>query len=137
MTITTSQAEGRVPITILSLHGDLDASNYLDAIEVAREAYGEGARDIVLDMSDVRFMSSSGLMALHCIALLMRGEEPPDPGQGWSALHSMERDVEESNMQDRVKLAGLQPRVKRTLQMARFDQYFADYASVEEAVASF
>jgi anti-anti-sigma regulatory factor len=137
MTITTSQAQGSVPVTILGLQGDLDASNYLDVIAEAREAYGAGARHMVLDMSQVPFMSSSGLMALHSIALLMRGEEPPDPEYGWSAFHAMGHDAEEGGTQETVKLAGLQPRVERALQMARFDQYFGCYADVGAAVASF
>jgi len=137
MTITTRQAEGSVPVTILCLHGDLDASNYLDVIEAAREAYDAGARHILLDMSDVPFMSSSGLMALHSIALLMRGEEPPDPEYGWSAFHTMSRDTEQGSVQTQVKLASVQPRVERALRMARFDQYFECYANQEEAVASF
>ena len=50
MTITTSQAQGSVPVTILRLQGDLDASNYLDVIKAARVAYGAGARHMLLDM---------------------------------------------------------------------------------------
>jgi anti-anti-sigma regulatory factor len=137
MTITTSQAQGSVPVTILSLHGDLDASNYLDVIEAARVAYDSGARHMLLDMEDVPFMSSSGLMALHSIALLMRGKEPPDPEYGWSAFHSMGRDVDESGVQDRVKLVAVQSRVARALQMARFDQYFEICEDLEQAIASF
>ena len=137
MTITTSQAQGSVPVTILRLQGDLDASNYLDVIKAARVAYGAGARHMLLDMGDVPFMSSSGLMALHSIALLMRGEEPPDPEYGWSAFHSMGQDVQEGSVQDRVKLVDVQPRVARALQMARFDQYFECYDNLEEALASF
>jgi len=137
MKITTSQAQGSVPVTILRIQGDLDASNYLDVIEAARVAYGAGARHMLLDMGDVPFMSSSGLMALHSIALLVRGEEPPDPEDGWSAFHSMGRDVEESGVQDRVKLVNVQPRVARALQMAHFDQYFESCDNLEEAIASF
>ena len=137
MTITTSQAQGSVPVTILRIEGDLDASNYLDAIEAARVAYAAGARHLLLDMGDVPFMSSSGLMALHSVALLMRGEEPPDPEYGWSAIHSMGHDVDESGVQDRVKLVNVQPRVARALEMARFDQYFECCDNLEEAIASF
>jgi anti-anti-sigma regulatory factor len=126
-----------VPVTILSLSGDLDASNYLDVIDVAKQAYGAGARHMLLDMGKVPFMSSSGLMALHSIALLMRGEEPPDPEYGWSAFHAMGRDVEEGGIQQRVKLVNLQPRVERALQMARFDQYFECHTDLEAAIASF
>ena len=32
MDITVQQMQGRVPVTILQTHGDLDASNYQDLI---------------------------------------------------------------------------------------------------------
>jgi anti-anti-sigma regulatory factor len=137
MTITISHMQGSVPVTILTLHGDLDASNYMGVIDAAREAYRTGTRYMLLDMNDVPFMSSSGLMALHSIAVLMRGDTPPDLTDGWSAFHAMGRDVEAGSVQDRVRLVHVQPRVERALQMARFDQYLALYSNVEEAVASF
>ena len=43
MTITTTQAEGSVPVTVLSIQGDLDASNYQAVIAAAQAAYDKGA----------------------------------------------------------------------------------------------
>ena len=36
----------------------------------------------------LRFMASSGLVALHSIVRIMHGEPPLDPEAGWSALHT-------------------------------------------------
>jgi anti-anti-sigma factor len=79
MNITVTQAEGRVPVTILHPHGDLDLSSFQNLIALAETAYNEGARDILLDLSDTPYMSSSGLVALQSIAALTRGEDLPDP----------------------------------------------------------
>jgi hypothetical protein len=37
---------------------------------------------ILLDLSSASFVSSSGLVAIHSIALLLHGEQPPDLEQG-------------------------------------------------------
>ena len=44
MNITTEDAQGRVSVTILALHGDLDGSNYQEVITRARDLYGAGMR---------------------------------------------------------------------------------------------
>ena len=91
MEITVSKQQGRVPVTVLQPHGDVDASNYNELINKAREQFGSGAGDFLVDLSDVPFMSSAGLVALHSIAMFLRGEKPVDPQSGWGALKSMDR----------------------------------------------
>ena len=90
MQMTVDHVQSRVPVTVLTIHGDIDASNYEQVIAKARELYAAGARRLLLDLSDVPFMGSSGVVALHSIALLMRGETPPDPDAGWQVFHSID-----------------------------------------------
>jgi anti-anti-sigma regulatory factor len=136
MNITIDQAEDRVPVTILGLHGELDASNYQEVIAKAREVYDAGARHILLDMSDVPFMASSGLVALHSIAVLLRGEEPPDPESGWGAFHAIDRD-RDAGLQQHIKLLNPQPEVDRVLEMSGLKEFFEVHTNQETAVASF
>jgi anti-anti-sigma regulatory factor len=136
MTITVSQAQGNVPVTILGIQGDLDASNYLDVIAKAKEICAAGAQHVLIDMGGVPYMSSSGLVALHSVALLVRGEEPPDPEYGWAAFHAIDRDLD-SGRQRHVKLLNPQPRVERVLKKAGFDRFFEVFSDQEAAVASF
>ena len=136
MYITADEVQGEVPVTILQIHGELDQSNYERVVARAREAYAEGARYLLLDLEYVPFMGSSGLVAFHSIALLMRGETPPDPEAGWATLRSMDRE-QEAGLQQHVKLLNPQPKVERVLMMAGFDRFFEIYTDQEEAVASF
>ena len=136
MSITVRQAQGKVPVTILSIQGDLDASNYLDVIARAQEICEAGAQHVLIDMGGVPYMASSGLVALHSVALLVRGEEPPNPEHGWAAFHAIDRDLD-SGTQQRVKLLNPQPRVERVLKMAGFDRFFEVFSDQEAAVASF
>jgi len=107
MNISVSQAQGSVPVTVLKVDGQLDGQNYQDLIAKAQELYNSGSRDFLLDLSDLTYISSAGLVALHSVALLTRGEELPDFEGGWSAYRSMGRSAE-AGVQKHVKL--LNPR---------------------------
>ena len=110
--------------------------NYQEVIAKAREVYNAGARHILLDMSDVPFMASSGLVALHSIAVLLRGEEPPDPESGWGAFHAIDRD-RDAGLQQHIKLLNPQPEVDRVLEMSGLKEFFEVHTNQETAVASF
>jgi len=134
--LTVSQLSGRVPVTVLKPSGDLDASNYLDLIAEARKTYDAGARDMLLDLSDVPYMSSSGLVALQSIAAMLRGEAPPDPNEGWGAIRAMHRD-RDAGPQAHLKLFNLQPRVDMILETVGFKRFLEVASDLESAVASF
>jgi anti-anti-sigma regulatory factor len=136
MDITVSQIQGRVPVTVLQFHGDLDASNYQDLIAKAQQAYDDGARDLLLDLSDTPYMSSSGLVALQSIAAMLRGEEPLDPEAGWGAYHAIHRD-REGGFQEHLKLLSPEPRVDQVLEMVGFRRFLEVYTDLDSAIASF
>jgi len=135
MNIVVENAQGRVPVTILALHGDLDGSNYQEVIAKAHDLYGAGTRHLLLDMSDTPYMSSAGLVALHSVILLLRGEQSPDLESGWSALHAIAR--EQSGVQKAVKLLNPQARVRRTLEVSGMQEFFEIYTDRQAAVESF
>ncbi len=136
MNIIVKQAQARVPVTIMQLHGELDASNYLDVIARAKEIYAAGTRNLLLDLSDLSFMASSGLVALHSTALIMRGDEPPDPEYGWSAFRAIRKDVE-GDFEQHCKILNPQPAVDRVLEVAGFKVSLEVHTDLETALASF
>jgi anti-anti-sigma regulatory factor len=136
VSITIDQVEGKVPVTILAIQGDLDASNYRQAIAKADEAYSAGARNLLVDMSEMGFMASSGIVALHSMVLLFRGEQRPDPEHGWEAFHAISRD-QDTGVQKNVKLFNPQPRVIRTLEVTGLKTFFEIFTDREAAIASF
>jgi anti-anti-sigma regulatory factor len=136
MNIAIQEAQGRVPVTIMQLQGELDASNYLSVITKAKEMYQAGARYLLLDLSDLTYMSSAGLMALHSAALIIRGAEPPDPEYGWTAYHSIARD-REAGVDEHCKIFGPKPSVDRTLDITGFKAFLQVYTDKEAAIASF
>ena len=136
MEISVSQLQGKVPVTVMKLEGQLDGQNYEELITKARELFNAGARDFVLDLSDLTYISSAGLVALHSVALLVKGEELPDTEQGWSAYRSMGR-TSSSGMQSHIKLVNPSEEVRNVLDMVGFGSVFPIHTDLDEAVKSF
>lgn len=136
MNISVSQAQGNVPITLIKLDGQLDGQNYQELISKAQELYGAGARDFLLDLSGLNYISSAGLVALHSVALLARGEELPDTEGGWAAYRSMGRS-REAGVQQHVKLLNPSSEVMGVLDMVGFSNVFEVFTNQDDAVNSF
>lgn len=134
MTIDVERLGGNPPVAVVALTGELDASNYEQVIDVVHNAYNEGARGLVLDLSQLTFMASSGLFALHSAVRIMRGETPPDPEEGWSALHQMAMD--EDGQAATVRLAAAQEPIARVLDRTGMLRLFALDPTREAAVAA-
>jgi anti-anti-sigma regulatory factor len=136
MNLSVSQAQGRVAVSVIKLDGQLDGQNFQDLISKAQELYNTGARDFLLDLSDLTYISSAGLVALHSVALLARGEELPDVERGWSTYRSMGRSSE-AGVQKHVKLLNPRSEVMGVLDMVGFSSVFEVFTDREEAVNSF
>ena len=136
MNISVSQATGRVPVTVIKLDGQLDGQNFQELITQAQELHSGGARDFILDLSDLTYISSAGLVALHSVALMARGEELPDLEGGWSAYRSMGRSSE-AGVQKHVKLLNPRSEIMSVLDMVGFSSVFEIYTDRDEAVNSF
>lgn len=136
---TVDQVDGPTPVTVLALDGELDASNFSDLVRQVQDLYAAGTRALVLDLSGLRFMASSGLVALHSVARVLRGEAPDDPDAGWQALHSVGLDASGGQSDGQVHLAAIQPAVQRVLDRTGLTRLFpvhADRASAVAAVAA-
>ena len=136
MDIGVQEVQGKVPATIMQLHGELDASNYMQVIARARELYAAGSRRLLLDLSDLSFMASSGLVALHSIVLIMNGEEPPDLEYGWSAFRAA-TEAAQGQTTAVCKVLNPRPSVNRTLEVSGFKTFLGVYTDLETALAAF
>lgn len=137
MTISVSQKQGRVPVTVISLEGRLDGQNYQELITKGQELYDAGTRDVLLDLTNLAYISSAGMVAFHNIALLLRGETPPSPEQGWSTYRSMGRGAIEGGIEEHFKLLNPQPEVDHILDMVGFNTIFEIFTDMDKAVNSF
>ena len=86
MQITLSK-HGKV--TVMHIMGDVDSSTYTDVIRKAQEVYDEGARDLLLDLEKVPYVSSAGLMALHSVARIYAGHSLSNADGGRPTFRSI------------------------------------------------
>lgn len=134
---TVEQVEGPVPVTIVVLDGELDASSYEHVIDVVRQIYDAGGRRLLMDLSKLEFISSSGLVAMHSSLRLMRGEAPPDPEYGWAALREIRNEVEGGAVQTNLRLCGTQDAVQKVLDRTGLGGLIPSYPDRATALAAF
>jgi len=136
MEISVSQKQGNVPVSVVKVDGQLDGQNYQELITKAQDLFKAGTRDFLIDLSDLSYISSAGLVALHSVALLAKGEELPDTEHGWSAYRSMGR-TSAAGTQTHVKLFKPREEVRNVLDMVGFTNVFEIFSDLDEAVKSF
>src|SRR5262245_23096377 len=137
LTTRTDEVQARVPLTVMALEGELDASNYEHLIDEVRGLYDRGTRNLLVDLSGLTFLASSGLVALHSTVRILHGEAPDDLESGWDVLHHLGHDVAAGDTQREVQLAGSTPAVARVLQRTGMDRLFVMHESRDAGIADF
>ena len=127
----TLHENGSEPIAIMRLIGEIDASNFIQISDKAQELYMNPARRLIIDLSEVPGISSTGLAAIHKIALVYSGvphriQENVNP----DFTHS-------SNARKYVRLVNPQPGVDKTLESAGLKLFFKVFKDLDSALASF
>ena len=135
MEINVSQEKGNVPVTVVSIKGDLDASSYLELVDTAQKLYNAGVRYLILNLVDLAFISSAGLASLHIVTKMFRGEKT-NPEDGWGTYKEIDRE-RERGLQKNVKLLNPSPDVDKVLDTVGFKQFFEVYTDLKEAAQSF
>ena len=115
--VEVSQAEGRIPVTVFELQDRVNLGNTAELEQAARDAYANGTRDLVIDISKVDSFTSAGIRALLVIYKLLAGDE------GRQSKH--------------VKLVSPTPYVREVLEVSGVADSVEIYDTLEEAVASF
>jgi anti-anti-sigma factor len=136
MEIVISHNQGTPQVSIMKLRGALDGSSYQDFITEAEKLYDAGVRNLILDMSELTFLSSAGLSALHRIARVFRGENRSTFEEGWAALRAMGKE-QGSGVQEHVKLLNPDEKIQSTLDTVGFKAFFEVYTDLQTALDSF
>jgi anti-anti-sigma factor len=112
--VQISHAQGRVPVTIFQIQDRVNLGNYAELEQIAKDAYANGMRDLVIDLSQTPSLTSIGIRAIVIIHKLVSSDQ---------VKH--------------LKLAGLMPAIHEMLEIAGITMFIEVYDSVNEAVASF
>jgi 2-iminoacetate synthase ThiH len=130
MEINVWHEQARVPVAVLRVKGNLYSNEELEA--KARELHAAGIRNILLDLTDVPYMASAGLRALHQIYTLLRSDTPEESDEAvrrgiaagtWTSPH--------------LKLLKPNRNVLEVLKMAGYDMFLEIHKDFNKAVASF
>lgn len=132
MEIAVTREEGRVPVTVLHVKGEIALDGQDQFLERAQEVYEAGARYLLLDLTDATFLSSSGLRTIHFLFDLLRRDVPEESD---SAMRQGLRDG--TFKSHHLKLLRPSGNVLRTLETAGYDMFLDIYTSLREAIASF
>jgi STAS domain-containing protein len=130
MEITVSQAQGRVPVTVLHITGAITSSEELE--QRAKEAFDAGAKDLLVDLTNVPYIATAGLRALHTIYTQLRTDSPAESD---AAVSVGIRDGTFSS--PHLKLLKPSPHAMEALHVAGYDMFLEIYQDLQHAVASF
>ena len=112
--IQISQAQGTVPITVFHLPERVNLGNFAELEESAKEAYKDGMRDLVVDLSQTVSLTSIGIRAIVVIHKMLATD---------GAKH--------------LKVAAPMPYLREMLDVSGVTQYIEIYDTVDQAVAAF
>ena len=129
MEISSWQETGQIPVTILQLKGDLTTEEQL--VDKAQAVFQDGARDIILDLGGVPYISSAGLRAIHVIYMLLRSADPQDEE---TAVRGITRGTYKS---PHLKLVKPSRNGLKALTTSGYDLFLDIHDSIPKAVASF
>lgn len=115
---TVEQVQGALPVTIFHLRGWLDGQSEDDFVGWASEAYENGTRYLLLDLSELDTLTSAGMRAIQKVYNLYtpKGADKEFP---------------------HLKMASAPPPVYHALKIAGFLQNLPMYESVQSALDSF
>jgi ABC-type transporter Mla MlaB component len=131
MNIVASNEMGRVPVTIFRITGELGAESSDLLRQEARSAVERGAQHLLLDLSEVTYVSSSGLQAIHDIFSQLRSASEEED----SAVHK--GIASGTYRSEHLKLLSPSRHVLRTLKMAGFDMFLELHTDLQQAILSF
>jgi len=131
MEIKVTMEQAKEMIAVMKPVGELNASNFMELVDKASDIYNNEAQRLILDLSEITNITSTGQVAIHKVALIFSGvEQDVEANQNPDFTHS-------SNARRFVKLLNPIPDVDKALEKAGFKLFFKTYSSLEEAVNSF
>lgn len=134
MEIKVHTENGRVPVTVLHVDGNIDSSTYRQFESKVDEAIKDGARHILVDLSHAPFVSSAGLRALHSTFNKLRSLDPNASGGEEEVKKGISAGTYKS---PHLKLLNLSPETRTAFETSGFDMFIETFTDMTTAVASF
>ncbi len=132
MEIKISVENGKVPVTVIVATGNIDTNTFEVFMTKAQEVLDGGARHIIVDLTNVPYMSSAGLRALNTIFSQLRVLNTNMTEE--EVLQAINEGVYKSPY---LKILNLSPQSKVAFETAGFDMFLETYTDLKTAIGSF
>ena len=134
MEIKVFVENGRIPVTVMHVDGNIDASTYDIFQSKAAELIEGGTSHILVDLTHAPFVSSAGLRALHTIFKELRTRHP----DGNETEEDVKKGVAAGTYKSpHLKLLNLSKETQTAFQLSGFDMFIETFTDMQAAVASF
>ena len=130
--ITSTTENAHVPVTIVNVQGEVDASNYQIFQSQTEALIANGAQYLLLNLAEVTYISSAGLRAIHNL---------------FNKLRDIHKDANDDELRKKMsagiykspylKIANLTSRVKEAFELGGFETYIEVYSDISSAIKSF
>ena len=134
MEIKASIEHGKVPVTVMHVTGKIDSTTYEAFTTKANELIEDGARHILVDLSQTPFISSAGLRALHVIIKKLRTLYPDID---LSETEYKKRISTGAYKSPHIKLLNLSAETQIAFTLSGFNMFIETYTDLKTAIASF
>ena len=134
MEIKVFTENGRVPVTVMHVDGNIDASTYEAFQAKADELIKGGARHILVDLAHAPFVSSAGLRAIQTLFNTLRAMNPDENLSDNEVKKGISAGTYKS---PHLKLLNLSDETKAVFEMSGFDMFIETHSDKATAVASF
>ena len=133
MEIKISTENGRVPVTVMHVDGNLDSATYQTFQSKADELIKGGAQYILIDLSHAPYVSSAGFRALHQIF-----NELSSLASSSLSEEEMKKGIRAGTYKSpHLKLLNLSKETRTIFEMSGFDMFIETYDDRKTAIASF
>lgn len=134
MDVKVSTENGRVPVTVVHVDGNIDSSTYEAFQAKADELIQSGSRYLLIDLTHAPYISSAGLRALHSIYNKLRSLNPDAQLSDEDIRKGISAGTYKS---PHLKLLNLSKEAATSFKMAGFDMYIETFNDMKSAIASF
>ena len=125
---------GRVPVTVIHVDGNIDSGTYAQFQAKANELMKDGARHILIDLSHTKFVSSAGLRAFNDIFNQLRAFDPDSN----LTDDEVKRGISTGSYKSpHLKLLNISPESRVAFETAGFDMFIETFTDKDAAIASF
>jgi anti-anti-sigma factor len=132
MEITVSNQFARVPVTVFHIKGDIDTNTAGQLQEQAEQAIQGGTHYLLLDLSEVPYVSSYGIRAISHIFSLLRDQSAGDDDA------SLSKGLRDGRYKSpNLKITNPSKPVLNVLSATGMDMFLEIHNNLHEAVTSF